>query len=172
MKMKNNKKIFALMLFLIINIGYAQQDFIFRGIITDANSNLPLPDVRIYRINAGDTLKSQCNSNGEFQLSLNVGSRLLLKKSGYAWQIVRITNNDLQQIKLIPSKQENSEIILYDLDDKRKEGEVDFYFNGQLVQKTEWADALSIDPNEIRGVGVRDAKLSKDGRHKFYIETK
>jgi len=163
-KMKN--KIFFLLMLNLSVVGYAQQSPIFRGIIMDANTNLPLKEVGIYRISAGDTLKMQSGVNGEFQLPFKAGSRLLFKKKGYAWHVLRKINDSPQQIKLVPSNP-GSKIKLFDQDEKRKEGKMDLYFDGQLVPETEWADALCIDPKEIRDLGIS----SKDGRHKFYIIT-
>ena len=157
-----NKKLYTFVLLLTIglSIGYAQQDFIYRGKIVDANTNLPLQDVSIYRISASDTLKTQCNSNGEFQLSLKVGSKLLLKKSGYAWQIVRITNNDLQQIKLAPSKPD----MEISFSDAGGSVETDVYFGGLLVPKEEWVDAFSGIDNSY----TLDIRRSKDRTRILY----
>ena len=94
--------------------------------------------------------------------------------TSYAWYILRVTNNDMQQIKLVPSNPKNSIGLFSDAErQNKKEGEIDFYFDGQLVPKTEWADALSIDPTEIKNIDIHDAKSksNKDGRHKIYIMT-
>ena len=151
---------------LVINLtaGYAQ-DITCKGIITDAKTNLPLQDVRI----CSGATEWLC-LNGEFQLSpLKADYKLILKKSGYAWHVLRLKNNDLQQGKLVPSNPENSEIKFVNSDNKRIEDEVDFYFDGQLVPKTEWADALSMDPKEI---GNLEITLNRDGKPKLYIYTK
>jgi len=143
------KNLYTLILLLIINIstGYAQQDLTCRGRIIDANTNLPLQDVKIYLAKANE-LKTQSNSNGEFQLSLEVGSGLLFKKGGYGWYFLRINNSDTQQIKLVPTDPAKSEIIFFDLDGNKKEFDrVDLYFNGQLVPEAEKSDANGIFNN-------------------------
>jgi hypothetical protein len=166
------KKLYTLILLLIINLstGYAQQDFTCRGRIIDANTNLPLQDVRIYLNNE---FKTQSNSNGEFQLSLKTGSGLLFKKSGYGWRFLKITNNDTQQIRLVPSDPEKSEMVFLDrAGNKREYDGVDFYFNGQLVPEAEWSDANGIlnnfNPNEME---LRVDFSSTPGRVRYIINT-
>ena len=150
-----NKKLYAFLLLLAINLStiYAQEEIICRGKIVDANTNLPLQDVRIYE---GETLITQSNSNGEFQLSLESSSKFLLKKSGYGWYVLRVKNDDIQQIEMVPSKppgQPNNN---------------DFYFDGQLVPASEVNDASNINPDEIRDFNVRVT----GGKQSMYLYTK
>ena len=167
------KKLYTLILLLIINLStiYAQQNFTCRGRIIDANTNLPLQDVKIYLAKTNE-FKTQSNSNGEFQLSLEAGSGLLFKKSGYGWFFLRITNNDAQQIKLVPSDPEKSDPIFFDMDGNKREYDgVDFYINGQLVPEVEKIDAYGIfknfNPNEMPfGIDTRTP-----GRIKYFINT-
>ena len=140
-----NKILLTFVFLLGINLtaGYAQ-DIICRGIIIDAETNLPLQDVRIC---LGDTLTAIIK-NGEFQLPpLKADSKLIVKKSGYAWYVLRVKNNDLQQVKLVPS---NPEYSPYSINGKTvTENDLEIYFDEQLVPKAEWGDAMSVDSNEL-----------------------
>ena len=163
-----NKTLSTFVFLLIINLsaGYAQ-NIMCRGTIVDADTNLPLREVSIYKERDINTVLLKSNNAGEFQISIQTGSRLLLKKSGYVWQIVRADNNNPQHIELVPSNPENSEIILRDADEKRREGETNLYFNGQLVPETERTDALGIDKKEIKNIDVR----IENGKQAFIIDT-
>ena len=149
---------------LIINLtGYAQ-DITCRGIIIDANTNLPLQDVRIY----SDNTLTLSRENGEFQMPpLKAGSKLILKKSGYAWYVLRVTNNDMQQVKLVPSDPQNLDLSIGGR--PSDESNLEVYFDGRLVPKAEWADALSADRNEVY---VDDVVLNLKGVSTFRLRTK
>lgn len=156
------KTFYLLLLFLIhVSIIYAQQDFLFNGKIADANTKLPLQDVRIYKIRNADTIKIQSNLNGEFQILLNTDSQLFFKKNGYAWHIVKITNGETQLIYLKPA----SATIAIGI---ARVNDTDIYFNGHRVPREEWEDALSIDKGLIRSISIRSGRLNEDGRDKFY----
>ncbi|MGV8096473.1 MAG: hypothetical protein AB2L24_31845 [Mangrovibacterium sp.] len=161
-------KTFYLLLFLLSHMlmGYAQQDFVYRGKIADASTKLPLQDVKIYKICNGDTIMTRCNVNGEFQILLNTDSKLFFKKKGYAWHIVKISNKDNLQIYLTPSKKRSKTDIGIENYDKK-----DVYFDGQLVPQEEWDDAGSIDP-DLAHLEILSGKYSKDGRNKIYFKTK
>lgn len=164
--MKNKTKT-LLILLLITNLsaGYAQQNMVCKGKITDVGTHDPLKDVNIYRVSNGDTTLFKSNAAGEFQIPLQTGARLLLKKTGYAWQIVRIYNNDIQHIKMSRSKPSMNPTIF--ADEKVVENIV-VTFDGQPVPQSEIDDALSIDFNDIN-FGIRK---TKDGSTEFYMITK
>ena len=152
-------------------VGYAQQDIVCKGIITDSTTNLPLEDVRIYKIFNSDTIMYQTNASGEFKIPLQAGSKLFLKKKGYAWQNVRISNNEIQQIQMKPSKQSSPSPIIITREDTGKtygNDSIDVYFNGHLVPASELNDALSIDVNEIITFSLR----TTDERGVMYFQIK
>ena len=166
-----NKILNTLVLLLLINLStiYAQQNLTCSGRIIDANTNLPLQGVRIYLAKANE-FKTQSNSNGEFQLSLEAGSGLLFKKSGYGWFFLRITNNDTQQIKLVPSEGEG--ITFHDMDGNKREYDgVDLYFNGQLVPEAERIDANGILKNFNSNEMSFGIYTGTPGRMKYFIDT-
>ena len=144
-----NKILLTFVFLLGINLtaGYAQ-DIVCRGIIIDAETNLPLQDVRFCPSNNLNNIIALSSENGEFQLPpLKAGSKLILKKSSYAWYVLRVKNNDLQQVKLVPS---NPEYSPYRINGKTvTENDLEIYFDEQLVPKAEWGDAMSVDSNEI-----------------------
>ena len=163
------KTFYLSLLFLIhVSILHAQQDFLFNGKIADADTKLPLQDVRIYKIHNADTIMIRSNANGEFQILLNTDSHLFFKKNGYGWHIVKITNREPQQIYLSPASASADRIIEVDEMGNEKadrSDDTDIYFNGHRVPREEWKDALSIDHSLIRGFSSR----KEDGRNKFYF---
>ena len=166
--MKNNNLYFFIILLIThISVGYAQQNIVCKGKITDVNTNLPLQEVKIFKVFNGDTVMYQSNATGDFQISLQSGSKLLLRKPGYAWKTVRVSNDEILQIKLTPSKPQNPTIHNTKED---KIYEADVYINGQLVPKSEVNDALSLDPKEITNLSTRTNKVT--GRGEMHIETK
>ena len=169
--MKNKLlSIFVLLLAIIVSTGYAQQEIVCKGKIVDSGTHSPLKDVRIFRVFNGDTVLFHSNAAGEFQIPLQTGSRLLLKKSGYAWQIVRINNNDFQQIQMVTSKPSPKPSItnpvtgVIDYD-------IDVYIDGQLVPEHEVNDAMMDLAKEIAGIRTVQKQASQDGRGKIYIRT-
>ena len=166
--MKNKLlSIFVLLLVILVSTGYAQQEIVCKGKIVDSGTYSPLKDVRIFRVFNGDTVLFQSNAAGEFQIPLQTGSRLLLKKSGYAWQIVRVNNNDIQQIKMVLSKQWPKPTAITNgiVDD-----DIDLYIDGQLVPEYEVNDAMGLT-KEISLIKTIPKQISKDGRGKIYLTT-
>ena len=150
----------------------AQEDFIFSGIIVDIHTDEPLQNVKIYRIYDSDTIISHSNLKGEFQISLKTGTRLLLKKSGYAWHIVNVTR-DMKQIKLTPSKKLSHNFNNFNIaGEKQDENMVDIFFDGKLIPRAQWDDAISMDKDLIKNVKVMHSRINKDGRSKIYFESK
>jgi len=168
----NKKRIFILFFVLTTSLltGHTQQQIVCKGKIIDSSNNLPLQNVKIYKVFNSDTVLYQSNNAGEFQISLQMGSRLLLKKSGYAWQIVRINTDDIKQIKMVSSKNSSKPIISYDgiIDD-----DIDLYIDGQLVPESEVIDAISLDSKDLdlSFLRVISKQMSKNGRSKMYLKT-
>ena len=163
-----NKTLKILILLLITNLstGYAQKNIVCKGTITDAGTNKPLNDVLIYSAFNGDTVLYKSNAAGTFQMSLQTGSKLLLKKAGYTWQFFRAYNNDIQHIKMTRSKPQEK-LTIIKADGKAVEN-LTVTFDGQPVTESEWDDAMSIDFKEVN-FGI---KTNKDGSTQFYIETR
>ena len=159
---------FFLLLLINVSTGYTQQNVVCKGQITDSTTNSPLNDVSIYRVFNGDTVLYKSNAEGSFQISLQTGSRLLLKKSGYAWKIARVNNSDILQIKMVKSKPTNKPSI-YIINNDTIDNEVDVYFDGQIVPLSEINDAYSISPDEIGGFTIITKEKSNDGKGKIYI---
>ena len=163
--------LFIVLLLLIVNtsVGYAQKDIVCKGTITDSITRLPLEDVRIYKIFNSDTVMFQTNPAGEFQISLQAGSKLFLKKTGYAWRIVSVSDNKIQQIKMKPSTPSSGPLITRtDTGKSFNNEDVDLYFNGQLVPFSEMNDALDIHGEEIISVSLKTGEK----RGEMYIETR
>ena len=160
------KTTYLLLFFLLhASISYTQQNFVLNGKIADADTKQPLQDVRIYKIFNGDTITTQCNLKGEFQISLNTDSKLLFKKRGYAWHIIKITNREPLQIYLKPTT------LTMNME-KEKVDNTDFYINGHLVPREEMEDALGIISGGlvIDGGNVQNIITRKiDGRDKIYF---
>ena len=147
-----------------LSIGFSQQNFISRGRIVDSKTNLALQEVAIYKIFNGDTIETKCDEKGEFQIMLQTGSTLLFKRNGYKLQEVKITDNALQLIKLVPKA-----IRLLDGDGNNDMEKVDFYLNEKLVPEDEWDDVWSgIKDEDI--ISIRTVR--KDGKGILYIEIK
>ena len=161
---------FVLLLITGVSTGIAQQQLVCRGKIVDSDSNSPMKDVMIYKVFNGDTVMFQSNAAGEFQIPLQTGSRLLLKKSGYAWQIVRVNNNDFQQIKMVRSKP-LPRPTLTNPETGEIDDDIDLYIDGQLVPKSDVNDAMSGLANELSGLRVIPKQGSRDGRGKIYMRT-
>lgn len=148
-------------------MGFAQQNFLCKGKIVDFNTKLPLQDVRIYcTYNNRDTIETLCNMKGEFQISLQTGSKLLFKKRGYAWHVVKIANKEIQQISLKPSRP----IPKIQFQGEEDLDNTDIYVDGQLVPREEWDDAFSMDREE-KTLGTASSRVTKDKRNKIYIIT-
>jgi len=167
-------KIFYFFLFLShISICYAQQDFLCRGKISDAITKSPLKEVMVYKIYRGDTIKTQSNANGIFQISLNTDSRLFFKMKGYGWKFVEIANKDMLQIYLNPSEK-GTKFDFLGHDSVPNNDETDLFLNGQLVPKEEWDDAMGVlkgDTNLFKDIVLISSKMNKDGKNKVYVET-
>ena len=164
-----NKILNTFVFLLVINLtaGYAQ-DITCKGIITDANTNLPLQDVRIYPSNALNTLIAQSGENGEFQLPpLKAGSKLIVKKSGYAWYVLRVNSNDLQQVKLVPIKPSGSNHTI-----NGEIAELKLYFDGQLVPEEDMDEAMSVDSSEAGMVNFRANRVISGNFITLYYQTK
>ena len=163
------KKILNTFIFLlVINLtaGYAQ-DITCKGIIVDAKTNLPLQGVRICSSDNINNILALSNENGEFQLPpLKVDSKLILKFNiGYVWYVLRVANNDPQQIKLVPSSKE------FKINEKQAtEQDLKMYFNGQLVPKEEWGDAAgAVDNTELV---ISDMTIVRNGLSVVRLQTK
>jgi len=159
------KTFYLSLLFLLhASILHAQQDFLFNGKIADADTKLPLQDVRIYKIHNTDTIKIQSNANGEFQILLNTDSKLFFKKNGYVWHIVKIANREPQQIYLRPTPA-SAAIDIEGSGGIERVNNTDFYFSGHLIPREEWLDALYIDRSLLLNVRTE----IENGRYKFYL---
>ena len=158
---------YFLLLFMVnVLTSYSQDSFVFNGQIMDINAGLPLQDVKIYCINNSDTTETSSNKKGEFQISIQAGSKLFLKKPGFAWHFVKIYNNDERKIYLTPSKNYSEKDI-----GKQNFDTTDFYFNDHLVPQDEWDDASSIDQSMVRSINAYSSKTTNDKRNKIYIYT-
>lgn len=164
------KKIFnTFIVLLIINLSGYAQDITYMGKIVDARTDLPLVGVRIY---SADMLETQSNSDGEFQVSAKANTSLVFKKRGYAWCILKVTNDAPQQIKFRRSDPALSQTSHSYKGEKVDEDIIEYYCDGQLIPKTEVADALSMikyyPPKEI--INDINFQIRKgDGTHRFDI---
>ena len=152
-----NKKIYVFLLLLVISLsaGYAQQT-VFKGIILDAETDLPLQDVGIYE---DGVLKTVSGETGEFGILFKANTKLVLKKSGYAWRILEVKNDDLQQVKEIKLRLSNPRNARFFINGREMPFEL--YFDGVLVPKEQVIDAMSVNMNGL--IGPPNIRMISDG---------
>jgi len=129
----------------------------FKGVIIDSTTNKPLQNVKIYQMSEQDTIQTNNDISGKFQLMLSKGTKLHFRKVGYAWHSIKITENNMKEgtVYLLPSKQ-----IQLDLGNKEDSTEIIIIYDGKIVPQNEWNDVLSIPKDEIGSVNfyVKDKK--------------
>ncbi|GHT08879.1 hypothetical protein FACS189426_05600 [Bacteroidia bacterium] len=136
-----------------------------KAVIWDSITHKPLKDVRIAVIYQNDTTQIQSNSSGEFQYTAKPGTKLLLKKRGYAWRIVKVHEGAVKKIVLLPNKYNSEKEIGKENIDK-----TEIIFDGQLVVREEWDDVGNMDKDETN-MEIRNAKLPWE-KNKIIITSK
>ena len=153
-----NKKIYVFLLLLLMNLsaGYAQHT-VFKGIILDAATNLPLQDVEIYEDGVRKTVSRE---TGEFGILFKADTKLVLKKSGYGWRVLEVKNDDLQQVKEVKLRLSDPNFARFFINGI--EVEYELYFDGQLVPKEQMVDAFNVSA-ETSGVITRIPNTGGNG---------
>ena len=118
--------LFLLIIVLPIMVCKGQSKFNCNGVIIDGVTQKRLQDVRIY-IDGDTNLVARSNINGEFKISVKVGTKVNFRKIGLTWHSIEILSKDSLKVKLFQSKSRNfkfQEIIVDNI----------------KISKMEWSD--------------------------------
>ena len=143
---------------------YAQTpDYVYKGIVLDSATRLPLPDVRIYSC---DNSPVRSDRNGRFQLKGNANTHFHFRKAGYVRHTEAMTGEKGQTVCLLksdPSMQEK-------LSKKYLKDKTDVIYDDMPVPHEEWGDAFSTDPSEIESINVLSADKT-NARNRLVIRS-
>jgi len=124
------------------------QEVVWKGIVRDSITKEVLSDVRICLDQ--DMKGVLLNSAGEFQISVEKGTKVWFRKQGYKWGNIVVTNNSEGIIELPPS---SSSIPFFP---SIHEGMiVECYINDVKITKEEWND-VRLKEDDKAGIRVRN----------------
>ena len=105
-----NKKYFALFLFFISCLPICAQQRLLKGVVTDAQTRLPISYVSVYL--KGTTHGAMTDENGAFELSVAPNQTLIVSCIGYKdySRIIGTDKNNYLHIELEPSQYQLSEV--------------------------------------------------------------
>ena len=133
------------------------QDVVWKGIVRDSITKEVLSDVRICLDQ--DMEGVLLDRAGEFQISVEKGTKVWFRKKGYQWKNIVITNNGEGIIELNPS---SSKSFFSGLP-----GETEYYINDVKIPEEEWCD-VKFTRDETESIRID----SRTGIMKFYYTTK
>jgi len=175
------------------SLSFGQDLVVLKGVVRDSITKQVLSDVRISvnpdpdkvliidyenrRIIVNpDTAFVRNNTTGEFQISVEKGSKIWFRKQGYLWKNIVVTGNDAVVIELPPSPSGLANLSLnahnYRSDRNNPDIVIEYYFNGVLIPEEEWND-VRITRDDIHNIGSSDpANPANENFRRFTIITK
>jgi hypothetical protein len=146
MGMKSVHVYLNIALFGISNLFAQQHNPVYKGIVKDNVTMLPLNHVRIYYC---DTIPAFTNQKGVFQLNGHTTAVCLFRKEGYVWHTEELIIGKETVVYLSKSNLSTQDKFSKEYSEDKTE----IIFDDMPVPYEEWGDALSIDPSEIKSIG-------------------
>ena len=146
---------------LCTTLSFGQDQVVLRGTVRDSTNKQVLSDVRVC-INQ-DMVGVRNNASGEFQITVNKGSKVWFRKQGYRWESIIVTGNDVIIIDLPKSASNISNIL-----SNNPNHEHEYSIDGVLIPKEEWND-VRLTENDIATINITSPK---EGVMRFVFTTK
>lgn len=164
--MKENRICFLGLIIIISSINlqaiFAQNSvFVFKASIKDSITKAPLKNVRILRYHTGNA-KEFVSPDGNFEIPVEVGDKLHIRKKGYAWHSVKIKSKDIQDIFLVKSKSHQKDIGLENY------ANTEVIYDGENVPQEDWDDVCSTNRDEIASLDI----FTKNGKNTIIFKSK
>ncbi len=145
-------RVSMLMLSVIFSLPCVAQNILIKGRVIDDSTGSALQGVTISHKNS--TVLT--NETGEFNLSASKGDRLQLSFIGYQGQSIRVDENDIINISLVPSTTQLNEVVVTALGIRKEKKMVSY--STQEIKGNELVKAR--EPNAVNGLVGKIAGLT------------
>ncbi|MGJ5643081.1 SusC/RagA family TonB-linked outer membrane protein [Formosa sp. S-31] len=150
-------KYLCILAFLICNVTFAQQKLTVSGVITDTDSNMPLPGVNIIEKNTSNGTTT--DFDGNYSLSVASNGILVVSYLGYKTQEINVSGQTSINISLAPDLEELNEVVLVGYGTQKKKdltGSVGS-MDAQLITERNVTSPMEAMQGNVAGVVISNS---------------